>query len=124
VIIHIKPHEIFKREGYDVVCDVPISFTQAALGGEIDIPTIDGIIKYTIPEGTQTATVFKLKGKGIKRLRSNSRGDQYVRVNVEVPTRLTQKQKDLLRQFAEISGDEGLEQKKGFFEKVRDIFKE
>lgn len=124
VVIHIKPHPIFKREGYDVVCDIPISFTQAALGGEIDIPTIDGIIKYTIPEGTQTSTVFKLKGKGIKRLRSNSRGDQYIRVNVEVPTKLTQKQKDLLRQFAEISGDEGLDQKKGFFNKVKDLFKE
>ncbi|NLX65090.1 MAG: molecular chaperone DnaJ [Clostridiaceae bacterium] len=124
VVIHIKPHPIFKREGYDVVCDVPISFTQAALGGEIDVPTLDGIIKYTIPEGTQTSTVFKLKGRGIKRLRSNSRGDQYIRVNVEVPTKLTQKQKELLRQFAEISGDEGLEQKKGFFEKVKDLFKE
>jgi len=124
VVIHIKPHPIFKREGYDVVCDVPISFTQAALGGEIDVPTLDGIIKYTIPEGTQTSTVFKLKGKGIKRLRSNSRGDQYIRVNVEVPTKLTQKQKELLRQFAEMSGDEGLEQKKGFFEKVKNLFKE
>ncbi len=124
VTIHIKKHPIFKREGYDVVCDVPISFTQAALGGEIEIPTIDGIIKYTIPEGTQTSTVFKLKGKGIKRLRSNSRGDQYFRVIVEVPKKLNQKQKDLLRQFAEISGDEVLEQKKGFFEKVKDLFKE
>ena len=73
VTIHIKPHVIFKREGYDVVCDIPISFIQAALGAEIDIPTIDGMIKHTIPEGTQTATVFKIKGKGIKRLRSNSR---------------------------------------------------
>lgn len=124
VVIHIKPHDIFKREGYDVVCDVPISFTQAALGAEIEIPTIDGIMKYTIPEGTQTSTVFKLKGKGIKRLRSTSRGDQYIRVNVEVPAKLTQKQKDLLRQFADISGDEGLEQKKGFFDKVKDLFKE
>ncbi len=124
VTIHIKPHAIFKREGYDVVCDVPISFTQAALGAEIDIPTIDGIAKYNIPEGTQTGTVFKLRGKGIKHLRSNNRGDQYIRVNVEVPTKLSQKQKELLRQFAEVSGDEGLEQKKGFFNKVKDLFKE
>lgn len=124
VTIHIKPHDIFKREGYDVVCDVPISFTQAALGAEIDIPTIDGIMKYMIPEGTQTSTVFKLKGKGIKRLRSNSRGDQYIRVNVEVPTKLSQKQKDILRQLADISGDEGLDQKKGFFDKVKNLFKE
>jgi molecular chaperone DnaJ len=81
-------------------------------------------MKYIIPEGTQTSTVFKLKGKGIKRLRSNSRGDQYFRVNVEVPVKLTQKQRELLRQFADISGDEGLEQKKGFFDKVKDLFKE
>lgn len=125
VTIHIKPHPIFKREGYDVVCDVPISFTQAALGAEIDIPTIDGKMKHIIPEGTQTGTIFKLRGKGVKHLRSNARGDQYVRVNVEVPTRLSQKQKELLRQLAELSGDdEGLEQKKGFFNKMKDLFKE
>lgn len=122
VSIRVKPHSLFKREGYDVICDVPISFTQAALGAEIDIPTIDGVIKHTIPEGTQTATVFKLKGKGIRHLRSNARGDQYLRVNIEVPKKLAQKQKDLLRQFAEASGDEGMEQKKGFFDKVKDIF--
>ncbi len=124
VTIHIKPHAIFKREGYDVVCDIPISFTQAALGAEIDIPTIDGMVKHSVPEGTQTATVFKLKGKGIKHLRSNARGDEYIRVNVEVPTKLSQKQKELLRQLAEVSGDEGLEQKKGFFNKVKDLFKD
>ncbi len=124
VTIHIRPHALFKREGYDVVCDIPISFTQAALGAEIDIPTIDGMVKHTVPEGTQTGTVFKLKGKGIKHLRNNSRGDEYIRVNVEVPTRLSQKQKELLRQLAEVSGDEGLEQKKGFFDKVKDLFKD
>jgi len=124
VTIHIKPHPIFKREGYDVVCDVPISFVQAALGAEIEIPTIDGKMTFTIPEGTQTGTVFKIKGKGIKHLRSNTRGDEYIRVNVEVPVKLTQKQKELLRQFAEISGDYGLEQKKGFFNKMRDLFRE
>lgn len=124
ITIHIKPHEIFRREGYDVICDVPISFTQAALGAEIEIPTIDGIMKYKIPEGTQTSTVFKIKGKGIKRFRSESRGDQYIKVHVEVPVKLSQKQKELLRQFAEASGDEGLEQKKSFFEKVKDLFKE
>ncbi|HBI74024.1 MAG TPA: molecular chaperone DnaJ, partial [Lachnospiraceae bacterium] len=124
VTIHIRPHSVFKREGYDVVCDVPISFAQAALGAEIDIPTLDGLLKYNIPEGTQTGTVFKLKGKGIKHLRSGIRGDEYIRVNVEVPVKMPQKQKELLRQFAEASGDEGLEQKKGFFKKMKDIFKE
>ena len=124
VTIHIKPHPIFKREGFDVVCDVPISFTQAALGAEIEIPTIDGKMPYGIPEGTQPHTVFKLKSKGIKHLRSNIRGDQYIRISVEVPSKLSQKQKELLKQFAEITGDEGLEQKKGFFEKMKDLFKE
>lgn len=124
VSIQIKPHEIFKREGYDVVCDIPISFTQAALGAEIDIPTLEGIIKYNIPLGTQTGTVFKLRGKGIKRLRSEAKGDQYIRVNVEVPTKLSEKQKEILREYGEVSGDEGLEQKNGFFKKVKDLFKE
>lgn len=124
VTVHIKPHPIFKREGFDVLCDVPISFTQACLGAEIDIPTIDGKVPYNIPEGTQTATIFKLKGKGIKHLRTNLRGDEYIRINIEVPTRLTQKQKELLRQFADVSGDEGLEQKKGFFNKMKDLFKD
>lgn len=124
VTIHIRPHPIFRREGYNVICDVPISFSQAALGAEIDIPTIDGITRFTIPEGTQTATVFKLKGKGIKNLRNTSRGDQYIRVNIEVPKKLSPKQKELLKQFADVSGDEGLDEKKGFFEKVRNIFKD
>jgi len=124
VTIHIKPHEIFKREGYDVVCDIPISFVQAALGAEIDVPTIDGMVKYNIPEGTQTGTVFKLKGKGIKHLKSSIRGDQYFRVKVEVPTKLTPKQKEILRQFADVCGDEGFEEKKGFFEKMKNIFKD
>ncbi|NLM72622.1 MAG: molecular chaperone DnaJ [Clostridiaceae bacterium] len=124
VTIHIKPHPVFKREGYDVVCDIPISFVQAALGAEIDIPTIEGIEKYNIPEGTQTGTVFKLKGRGIKYLRSNNRGDQYFRVNVVVPKKLSQKQKEILRQFADVSGDEGLDEKKSFFNKMKDLFKE
>jgi DNA invertase Pin-like site-specific DNA recombinase len=89
-----------------VVCDVPISFAQASLGAEIDIPSLDGKIKYAIPEGTQTATVFKLKGKGIKHIRSNNRGDEYIRVNVEIPVKMSQKQKDLLRQFAQQRGYE------------------
>jgi len=124
VTIHIKPHPVFKREGYDVVLDIPLSFTQLALGAEIDVPTLYGIEKFTIPEGTQSGTVFKLKGKGIKHLRSNNRGDQYFRVMVVIPKKLTPKQKELLQQFAEISGEEGLDEKKTFFEKVKNLFKE
>jgi len=115
VSIRVKPHAMFKREGYDIVCDFPITFATAALGAEIEIPTIDGNVKHIIPEATQTGAVFKLKGKGIRHLRSSSRGDHYLRVNVEVPQKLNKKQKDLLRQFAESTGDEVNEQKKGFF---------
>lgn len=122
VSIRVKPHPLFKREGYDVICEIPITFTQAALGAELEIPTLEGTIKYNIPEGTQTGTVFRLKNKGIKHLRSNAKGDQLVRVNVEVPTKLSAKQKELLKQFAEISGDEVFQQRKSFFDKMKDLF--
>lgn len=121
--IKVKSHSLFKRQGNDVLCDVPITFTQAALGAEIEVPTIDGRVKYTVPEGTQTGDVFRLKGKGIPFLRGSGRGDQYVKVGIEVPKKLNEKQKELLRQFAEISGDETHEQRKGFFDKMKDAFK-
>lgn len=121
--IRVKPHSLFKRQGTDVVCDVPITFTQATLGAEIEVPTLDGKVKYTVPEGTQTAAVFRLRGKGIPFLRGNGRGDQYVKVNIEVPKKLNDKQKALLREFAELSGDEIHEQRKGFFDKMKDAFK-
>ncbi len=121
--IKVRSHSLFKRQGNDVMCDVPITFTQAALGAEIEVPTIDGRVKYTVPEGTQTGDVFRLKGKGIPFLRGSGRGDQYVKVGIEVPKKLNEKQKELLRQFAEISGDETHEQRKGFFDKMKDAFK-
>ena len=117
VAIRVKPHTLFKRDGYDIVSDVPISFAQAALGAEIDIQTIDGPQKQAIPEGTQTGTVFKLKGKGVRHLRSTTRGDHYLRVNIDVPLKLNGKQKELLRQFAEAGGDAAGESKKGFFKR-------
>ncbi|NLN66487.1 MAG: molecular chaperone DnaJ [Clostridiaceae bacterium] len=122
VTIRVKPHPIFSREGYNIICEVPITFTQAALGAELDIPTLEGTIKYSIPEGTQTGTVFRLRNKGIKHLRSNSKGDLYVKVNVEVPTKLSSKQKEILSQFAEVSGDDVFVQRKNFFEKVKNLF--
>lgn len=122
VNIRVQPHPIFKREGYNVICEIPITFTQAALGSELDVPTIEGTIKYTIPEGTQTGTVFRLKNKGIKHLNSNAKGDQFIKINVDVPTKLSEKQKELLREFAEISGDEVFEQRKGFFDKMKNLF--
>ncbi|HEY8499031.1 MAG TPA: molecular chaperone DnaJ, partial [Clostridia bacterium] len=122
VTIKVQPHPIFVRDGYDIICEIPITFTQAALGAELDIPTLEGTMKYSIPEGTQTGTVFRLRNKGIKHLRSNAKGDQFIKVNVEVPKKLTAKQKELLRQFAEIGGDDAFEQRKNFFDKMKDLF--
>ncbi|SHE30763.1 molecular chaperone DnaJ [Caldanaerobius fijiensis DSM 17918] len=120
--IKVRPHEIFKREGQNIICEIPISFVQAALGAEIEVPTLEGKIKYTIPEGTQSGTIFRLKGKGIPNVHGYGRGDELIKVYVEVPKKLTEKQKELLRKFAEISGEDVNEQSKSFFEKMRNVF--
>lgn len=124
VTVGIRPHPVFSRDGSNVICEIPISFTQAALGDTLQVPTIDGRIEYKIPEGTQTATVFRMKGKGIQNLNGRGRGDQYVRVNIEVPKNLSEKQKKLLREFEENTTDENQAQRKGFWDKVKDAFKE
>lgn len=120
VTINVKPHAIYKRQGNDVVCEMPITFVQAALGAELEVPTLDGKVKYSMPEGTQTGSIFRLKGKGIPYLRGNGRGDQYVKVEIDVPKKLNEKQKAALKEFADISGDEVHEQRKGFFDKMKD----
>ncbi|MGI6669106.1 MAG: molecular chaperone DnaJ [Acetivibrionales bacterium] len=120
VLVNVKPHPIFRRQGNDVVCEIPITFVQAALGAEIEVPTLDGKVKYTVPEGTQTGTIFRLRGKGIPYIRGSGRGDQYVKVEIDVPKKLNEKQKQLLREFAEISGEEVYEQRKNFFNKMKD----
>lgn len=122
IYIHVKPHPILKREGNNIYCEVPITFAQAALGAELTVPTLDGKVKYEIPEGTQTGTTFRLKNKGVPKIRGNGRGDQYVKVKVEVPKKLSKEQKELLVKFAEISGDDDFEQTKSFFDKVKDVF--
>ena len=122
VVIHVKEHPIFVREDSEVLCEVPISFTQAALGAQIEVPTLDGKVKMKIPAGTQSGKVLRLRGKGIPRLHGGGRGDHHVRVNVETPTELTREQRDLLERFAEISGEETHPQSKSFFEKVRELF--
>lgn len=122
VYISIKPHKLFKRQGYDIYCDIPIAYSQAALGGDIEVPTIEGKVKYNIPEGTQTETVFRLRGKGIKNLRSTNHGDQYVKISVEVPKRLNEKQKELLKHFEDsLTGKEYREDRKSFLNKVKDV---
>jgi len=127
VYLNVKEHELFERDGNDVWCEIPISFAKATLGGNIEVPTLEGKVKYDIPEGTQTATVFRLKNKGIKNLRGSGKGDQYVRVKVTVPKKLTDKQKSILEQFAVEMGEKEEKSdndKKGFFGKVKDAFKE
>ncbi|MCT4605287.1 MAG: molecular chaperone DnaJ [Marinisporobacter sp.] len=122
IVLRVKPHEIFKRDGNDVVCEIPITFVQATLGDELVVPTLDGKIKYSIPEGTQSGTIFRIKGKGIPSLRGYGRGDLYVKIIVEIPKKLNEKQKELLRQFADIMGEDVHEQRKSFFHKVKDVF--
>ncbi len=122
VTVIVREHPIFQREDYDVFCEVPISFTQAALGAKIDVPTLDGKVKMSVPEGTQSGKVFRLKGKGVQHLHGGQRGDQHVRVIVETPTGLTQKQRELLEKFAESSGEDVHPQSKNFFAKVRELF--
>ena len=122
MVIHVQEHPIFVREDTEVICEVPISFTQAALGAQIEVPTLDGKVKMKIPTGTQSGKVFRLKNKGIPSLDGRGRGDQHVRVTVEVPQALSRKQRELLEQFAEISGEDAHPQAKSFFAKVRELF--
>lgn len=122
VYIYEKPHPVFNREGDDIVCEVPISFVQAALGGEVEVPTLEGRASVKIPEGTQPGTLFRLRGKGIPHLNGYGRGDQHVRVRVVIPTKLNERQKELLREFVRLGGDRAAESEKGFFGKMRDAF--
>ena len=119
VTITVRPHELFRREGTSVLCDAPITFAQAVLGAELEIPTIDGKVKYDLPEGTQTGTTFRLKGKGIPALNGRGRGDQYVTVYIETPRNLNREQKEALKKFAESVGDNNYEERKKFFRKFK-----
>ncbi len=122
VAINVQPHPIFVRDGLEIVCEVPISFHQAALGAEIEVPTLHGKVKLKVPYGTQSGKVFRLKGKGLKEVHSYHQGDQHVRVSIETPTHLTARQKELLKEFAALGGEEIHPLSKGFFEKVKEIF--
>ena len=122
--INVKPHKIFERDGDNITCEVPISFIEAALGEEIEIPTLKGNMKYKIPEGTQTGTTFRFKGKGIKNVRSNRYGDQYVKVKVLVPKKMSEAQKDKLKEYAEAMGEDIKAEKKGFFDKLKEKFED
>ncbi len=124
VVVSVRPDPIFERDGYDVTVEVPITYMQAVLGDDIVVPSIDGKKSMNIPEGTQSGKIFRLKGLGIQKLqRSNERGDQYVRVIVEVPKNLNKTQKDLLRKFEDSLGESNYKSRKNFFDKIKDILK-
>jgi molecular chaperone DnaJ len=122
VVAHVKEHPIFVREEAEVLCELPISFVQAALGAHIEVPTLEGKVKMRVPAGTQSGKVFRLKGKGIHHLHGGGRGDQHVRVVVETPTSLSAEQRELLEHFAELGGESSQPQVRGFLDKVRELF--
>ena len=119
VQVSVRPHPLFEREGTDIYCEVPISFAEAALGGEIDIPTLEGTEKFQIPEGTQTGTTFQLKQKGVPVVNSKNRGTLHFTVRVETPKSLNAEQKDLLRRFADSCGETGVKGREKFFRRFR-----
>ncbi len=117
VMVSVRRSPTFKREGYNLYCEVPITMSEAALGAEIEIPTLEGREKLSIPEGTQTGTVFPLRQRGVPMVNSSRRGDLYVTVNVEIPKSLNEKQKELLREFAKACGESNYAKKKSFLKK-------
>lgn len=122
IVIRVKPHDFFEREGDDIFCEVPLTFAQAALGDEIEIPTLTEKVKLKIPPGTQTGTYFRLRGKGVPRLRGYGQGDQHVKVIVVTPSSLTEEQKDLLRQFAGSIGEHTHDKQRSIFERMKKAF--
>jgi molecular chaperone DnaJ len=123
VVLHLKAHEIFQRDGDDLLCEVPVSFVQATLGAEIEVPTLDGRATIKIPAGTQSHTVFRVKGKGVKNLQGYAHGDLHVRVQVEVPTQLSAEQKNKLQEFAALCDGQEAPLAQGFFEKAKKFFR-
>jgi molecular chaperone DnaJ len=122
VQIHVKAHDFFRREESEVLCDVPISYTMAVLGGETQVPTIDGMVNLKVPAGTPSGKVFRMKGKGITVLGANRRGDQHTRVMVEVPKKVSEERRRLLEQLAKLEEEEGAHEQKGFFGRLKDVF--
>jgi molecular chaperone DnaJ len=122
VVLHVKPHDIFQREGDDLLCEVPVSFVQATLGAEIEVPTLHGKAQIKVPAGTQPGATFRLKGKGVKNVQGFGAGDLHVRVTVEVPTHLNSAQKTKLQEFAELCDERVSPMTKSFFEKAKNLF--
>ncbi|MBR5774068.1 MAG: molecular chaperone DnaJ [Clostridia bacterium] len=122
LVVNVRPHPLFERDGDDVWIEIPVTFVQAALGAEIVVPTLDGKVKYNLRDGTQPGDVFKLKGRGIQHLQGSGKGDQYVRVTIEVPRNLSAKQKELLKELESVSEEGNYQKRKSFFEKIKDSF--
>ncbi len=122
VVISIKTHPLFEREGPDVHCQVPISVVQATLGDEIEVPTLERKVRLKVPEGTQTGKVLRLRGKGLPTIRSVNRGDQLIHIFAEIPTKLSKRQRELLEEFAAESGEEVSPVTRSFLEKLKDLF--
>jgi molecular chaperone DnaJ len=122
VVIHVKEHKIFQREDDNLYCEVPIAFPTAALGGEIDVPTLEGRAHVKVPAGTQSGQMFKLRGKGVVHVNGRERGDLLARVIVEVPTRLNAEQRQKLEEFAQSCGEENAPMRKSFFERAKEFF--
>lgn len=122
VVIHIKPHEVFQRRNNDTYCEVPITYAQAVLGAEIDVPTIDGEVKFRLNEGTQPGDLYTIRNKGIPYIQGNGRGDHKFKVILEVPKNLSEEQKNQLKRFDDTVSDKHYQQREGFFSKIRDIF--
>src|SRR5437660_4267696 len=122
VVVHVKPHEIFQRDGDDLLCEIPVSFVHAALGADVNVPTLQGHAPIKIPPGTQPGTMFRLKGKGIKNIQGYGHGDLHVRINVEVPTHLTPEQKAKLQEFAELCNGKESPLSQSFFDKAKNLF--
>lgn len=122
IVISVKPHKVFKRSGSDLYLEIPISFDQAALGADIIVPTMEGKVSYKVPAGTQPGTTFRLKGKGIKNLRNDKMGDLYVKVNLEVPTKLNHKQKKAIEEMGKAVCEDCYQKKSSFAERMRELF--
>ena len=122
VMVTVRPSEVFQRDGYDVYVIVPITYSQAVLGDSITVPSIDGKVEVTVPEGTQSGTTFRLRGKGIQYLNGRGRGDMYVKCEVEIPKKLNKTQREALKKFEGTLKEENYEKRKGFFKKLKDMF--
>ncbi|WP_067727368.1 molecular chaperone DnaJ [Oceanobacillus damuensis] len=124
VLIQIREHDFFVREGDHIFCELPLTITQAALGDEVEIPTVHGKVKLKIPAGTQTGKTFRIRGKGVPNVRGRGQGDQHIKVKVMTPTQLTDRQKELLREFNEIGGNDSTDEQDGnIFQKFKKAFK-